>query len=178
MVWQPAVHYSPIQDSLENHVVVVRGFSKVLAIQSWRLGYLVSSESTTSTLMRIADPIYICAPFLQHAVGRYLLNYYQDFANYKKEVGGLMQRNWRSLSVALQNSLGWQPLEPSGSMYGMFLHKDENDMEAVKKALAQGVGVCPGSMFFGNNLQNTGYVRIHCGVSEEKTNRILENLKK
>jgi aspartate/methionine/tyrosine aminotransferase len=57
----------------------------------------------------------------------------------------------------------------------MFLHKSSDDMEAVKLALEKGVGVCPGSMFY-HGCENTGYVRIHCGVSDEKTKKICENL--
>jgi len=60
-------------------------------------------------------------------------------------------------------------------MYGMFLHQSENDMEAVKLGLEKGVGVCPGSMFF-NGLENTKYVRIHCGISSAKTQKIINNL--
>jgi len=178
MVWKPAVHYSPIQDSLESHVVVVRGFSKVLGCQSWRLGYAVSSTETISTLMKIADPIYICIPFLQHAMGEYLTSHFEDFHTHKAAVGELICKNWERLSAAFQEAFGWTPVKPEGSMYGMLLHKSENDMEAVKLALSKGVGVCPGSMFFANNPVNTGYIRIHCGVSTEKTQRILANLKK
>jgi aspartate/methionine/tyrosine aminotransferase len=178
MVWKPAIHYSPIQDTLEPHVVVVRGFSKVLGCQSWRLGYVISAAETVTTLMRIADPIYICIPFLQHAMGEYLTSHFEDFRSHKAAVGNLICQNWELLSSAFQEAFGWIPIKPEGSMYGMFIHKSENDMEAVKLGLSKGVGVCPGSMFFANSPANTGYTRIHCGVSAEKAQRILENLKK
>lgn len=175
MVWEPNVHYSPVKDSLEDNVVVVRGFSKTLGLQSWRLGFAISSANTIASLMKAADPIYICVPFLQHAVGRYLTENFSDFQRHKKAVGEQMCRNWAKLSSSLQQAFGWEPINPSGSMYGMFLHKSKDDMEAVKLALEKGVGVCPGSMFF-HGCENTGYVRIHCGVSDEKTKKICENL--
>jgi len=179
IVWKPHLFYSPIQDQLHDHVVVVRGFSKVLGIQSWRCGYLVSTTETTQTLMRISDPIYICLPFVQHAVGKYLNEHFDDFKIHKQMVGELMQRNWKILSVTLKETLGWEPIEPAGSMYGMFLHSSDTDMLAVKKGLEKGVGVCPGSMFYENiEGKSNKYVRIHCGVSEEKTKLIIENLKK
>jgi len=175
MVWNPHVHYSPIQDHLKDHVVVVRGFSKVLGCKSWRLGYLVSSSSTVDTLMKLADPVYICVPFLQHAMGEYLLNHLDDFQDHKKKVCHLMQENWKILSEALSKALGWIPINPEGSMYGMFKHKDTDDMQAVANCLKKNAGVCPGSMFY-NKKENTGYVRIHCGISREKAARIVKNL--
>jgi len=175
MVWQPNTHYSIVHETRPDNVVVVRGFSKTLGLQSWRVGFTISSESTISSLMRVADPIYICTPFLQHAVGKYLLYHYDDFKAHKKNGGELIQKNWDILSSSLQKVFGWIPIAPSGSMYGMFLHQSENDIAAVKLGLEKGVGVCPGSMFF-NELENTGYVRIHCGVSEEKTKKIIQNI--
>jgi aspartate/methionine/tyrosine aminotransferase len=175
MVWKPNVHYSPVQDAVQDNLVVVRGFSKTLGLQSWRLGFAISSATTVANLMKVADPIYICVPFLQHAVGKYLTEHFEDFTSHKAAVGEQMCRNWTVLSSSLQKTFGWEPINPSGSMYGMFLHKSENDMAAVKLALEKGVGVCPGSMFF-NGTENTGYVRIHCGVSDEKTKKIVDNL--
>lgn len=178
MVWSPHIHYSPIQTACRDHVVVVRGFSKVLGCQSWRLGYVVSSAATIATLMKVADPIYICLPFLQHAMGQYLTNGFDDFRGHKKAVGELICRNWELLSKAFQEAFGWEPISPQGSMYGMFAHKNPSDMEEVKLALAKGVGVCPGSMFFAGSPVHTGYIRIHCGVSAEKAQAILANLQK
>jgi hypothetical protein len=42
--------------------------------------------------MKAADPIYICVPFLQHAVGRYLTDHLDNFFSHKKAVGEQMQR--------------------------------------------------------------------------------------
>lgn len=176
MVWNPNVHYSPIEDELHDHVIVVRGFSKVLGCQSWRVGYTISSSKTIAELMRVQDPIYICVPWLQHSMGAYFSNHFEEFQEHKKILSDLIQNNWSILSTALAKAFGWKPLPPSGSMYGMFEHNDVNDMEAVKKALSRNVGVCPGSMFFANFPENTGFVRIHCGVSPEKAEKIIANL--
>jgi aspartate/methionine/tyrosine aminotransferase len=72
MVWDGIQFYSPIQTSLSDTVVVVRGFSKVLGAQSWRVGYVVSTPKMVDELMRVADPIYICVSWLQHAIARYV----------------------------------------------------------------------------------------------------------
>jgi len=44
------------------------------------------------------------------------------------------------------------------------------------KALNMGVGICPGSIFWPPGTENTGYVRIHCGVSHEKALQVRDNL--
>jgi len=79
MVWEGRTYYSPVQHTLDDHVVVARGFSKVLGLQSWRMGYAVSSLSTIAILMKVSDPIYICVPLLQHALGKYLSGHIEEF---------------------------------------------------------------------------------------------------
>jgi len=69
LVWK-GQFYSPIHETLHEHVVVCRGFSKSLGCQSWRVGYVVAAPSTTEKLMRIHDPLYISVPFLQHGIPR------------------------------------------------------------------------------------------------------------
>eukprot|EP00005_Dracoamoeba_jomungandri_P000170 CAMPEP_0174253562 /NCGR_PEP_ID=MMETSP0439-20130205/2934_1 /TAXON_ID=0 /ORGANISM="Stereomyxa ramosa, Strain Chinc5" /LENGTH=356 /DNA_ID=CAMNT_0015334661 /DNA_START=6 /DNA_END=1073 /DNA_ORIENTATION=+ len=162
MVWGDNVHYSPIQDTLSDNVFVIRGFSKVLGCQSWRVGYVVSTPKTIAELMKVQDPIYICVPFLQHAMADYLSNHLEDFQQHKKDLGELICGNWKRLSEAMEANLGWKPIQPQGSMYGMFIHSESSDMEATKKALQKGVGVCPAQMFW-NGTECTGYIRIHCG---------------
>lgn len=37
-------------------------------------------------------------------------------------------------------------MEPQGSMYGLFHHKQASDLEALKYGLDHGIGVAPGNM--------------------------------
>eukprot|EP01006_Ploeotia_vitrea_P009592 TRINITY_DN22970_c0_g1_i1.p1 TRINITY_DN22970_c0_g1~~TRINITY_DN22970_c0_g1_i1.p1 ORF type:complete len:396 (-),score=45.31 TRINITY_DN22970_c0_g1_i1:155-1342(-) len=181
LVWDHENHpfYSPIQDGTQDNVIVCRGFSKVLGCQSWRIGYCVSTPKTIADLMRVADPFYICTPFSQHALARYIDKHgSKAFDDHSKEVGALMCDNWKKISTAMEEVLGWTPIQPQGTMYGMFRHGDENgDMAACITALKAGVGVCPGSIFYGNSPVNTGFVRIHCGVGAEKAEKVVNALK-
>jgi len=175
LVWH-GTFYTPIQDKLYDHVIVARGFSKSLGAQSWRCGYLVTAPELADKIMRIHDPIYISVPWQQHAIGRYITNEYDDFVNHIKELGDLMKKNWALLSKALQKALGWEPIEPSGSMYGMFYHKVSSDRDAIVAGLEHGVGVAPGKIFYPGLPHNTGYVRIHVGISHEKAQQIAKVL--
>lgn len=179
---------------------MTQGFSKVLGCQSWRVGYAVSAPTTVDALMRIADPIYICAPWLQLAIAEYLSEHYDDFRRHKADNVALMRRNWRVLSEAFRDTLGWAPIEPAGSMYGLFRHGAASDMAATLQALQvpaaarsawgawgigltgrpvgqAGVGVCPGSMFFAGQPANTGYTRIHCGIAASKADQVVRALR-
>lgn len=175
LVWK-GTFYTPIQDKVYDHVIVARGFSKSLGAQSWRCGYLVTAPELAEKIMRIHDPIYISVPWQQHAIGRYLAEDYEDFVRHIQELGDLMKKNWAVLSKAFQNALGWQPIEPHGSMYGMFYHKVHSDRDAIVAGLECGVGVAPGKIFYQGLPQNTGYVRIHVGISHEKAQQIAKVL--
>lgn len=151
-------------------------YRKRLGAQSWRCGFIVASPNLAAKIMRIHDPIYINVPWQQHAVAQYLKEHYGDFVDHVNKVSELMQTNWRILSKGLQETLGWQPIEPSGSMYGMFKHHTKSDKDAVLAGLRLGVGVAPGNIFFPGLPENTEYVRIHCGITEEKAKAIVQLL--
>jgi len=178
LIFDEQSHFSPIQESLKENVIVCRGFSKCLGAQSWRIGYAISHPNTIAQLMTFHDPIYISVPFLQHSLADYLKCDTADFTKHCGAVSKLIQRNWSVLAPAFEKALGWTPLHPEGSMYGMFKHNLATDMEAIMAALGNGlgVGVAPGKMFYGGSPALTGYVRIHCGVSEERADEIVARL--
>lgn len=105
-----------------------------------------------------------------------MVNHYDLFKTHCVEIGKLMRSNWTKLRDALVKCLAWEPVEPQGTMYGMFKHKSETDMDAIIKALEKGVGCVPCTLFFPGLNQKTGYVRIHCGVTAEKADLIVKIL--
>lgn len=177
MVFEGHTHYSPINDSLEEHVVVCRGFSKTLGAQSWRLGFAIAHPSVVPELMSHHDPIYISVTWQQHCLAKYLDEEYEDFKAHCNAINTLLRNNYRTLAPTFAETLGWQPIEPAGSMYGMFKHNQESDMDALQAALRLGVGVAPGNMFFVSNPANSEYIRIHVGISEEKAKQIAQTLR-
>merc|ERR1712216_41286 len=131
----------------EDNIVVLRGFSKCMGAQSWRVGFMMGSEASISALMPIMDPVYICTPRDQHSLGRYLKEDIGDYKGHIEQVNSLLQANWALLKAAFQKRFGWIPVEPQGTMYGMFKHNSDSDLEAAELALRAGVGVCPGHIF-------------------------------
>eukprot|EP00933_Yihiella_yeosuensis_P020970 TRINITY_DN16706_c1_g2_i2.p1 TRINITY_DN16706_c1_g2~~TRINITY_DN16706_c1_g2_i2.p1 ORF type:complete len:386 (+),score=62.57 TRINITY_DN16706_c1_g2_i2:83-1240(+) len=179
MVFKGEKHISPIIPGLRDNVVACRGFSKCMGCQSWRCGYAISTPKTLLGMMTMMDPLYICCNWTQHALSEYFDNHLDDFKSHCSTLNELLQENWKMLSEAFKKRFGWEPLEPQGTMYGMFRHKEATDIKACEEALKAGVGICPGNVFYGN-VQNppacTGWVRIHCGVSKEKAKLIVDKL--
>lgn len=172
--------YTPLIDpetqSVHSHVVVARGFSKNLGCQSWRVGYAIAHESMVQKMAMAADPIYICVPWLQHPMGKYLREHLTDFQEHLNRVNQLLRANWTVMRDAFVEALGWEAIEPEGTMYGLFRHGKSSDMEAVQDALEKGVGVTPCNIFYPGTPKNTGLIRIHCGISEEKAKLIAQLL--
>lgn len=180
MVFGGKTHVSPFIGGLKDNIVACRGFSKCMGCQSWRCGYAVSTPATITGMMQMMDPIYICTNWTQHALAEYFTEHVDDFKSHCSSLNTLLQENWILLRDAFQQRFGWEPLEPNGTMYGMFRHTDDSDLKACERALQAGVGVCPGNVFFGDVTQpptNTGWVRIHCGISKEKAQAAADALK-
>jgi len=179
MIFNGKTHASPLAGKVRDNVVACRGFSKCMGCQSWRCGYAISTPSTILSMMQMMDPMYICANWTQHALGQYFEQHCDEFVEHCVSLNALLQENWQLLSKAFEQRFGWKPLEPNGTMYGMFKHSDETDIQACERALKAGVGICPGNVFFGN-VSNpppcTGWVRIHCGVAREKAQAIAAKL--
>lgn len=180
MVWEPHALFTPLPpftNQVYEHVIVCRGFSKVLGCQSWRAGYIVAHESLIPKLMLVHDPVYVCVPWLQHALGAFLADHYDLFVAHCKQIRKLMQDNWAKLSVVFKESLGWEPVDPQGTMYGVFKHSHDTDMDGVITAIGKGVGTVPCSIFWPQVPAKTGYIRIHCGVTAAKADLIVQKLK-
>jgi len=179
MVFNGKTHVSPIHHGLLDNIVVCRGFSKCVGCQSWRVGYAISTPVTLLEMMRQLDPLYVCTNWCQHAIAHYFENDADDFPRHVKELNKLLQANWRMLSSAFQKRFGWEPLEPNGTMYGLFRHRETSDLEACEMALRAGVGICPGTIFFGDPGKTppcTGWVRIHVGIAREKAELVVQLL--
>eukprot|EP00297_Palpitomonas_bilix_P007364 CAMPEP_0113909934 /NCGR_PEP_ID=MMETSP0780_2-20120614/27182_1 /TAXON_ID=652834 /ORGANISM="Palpitomonas bilix" /LENGTH=392 /DNA_ID=CAMNT_0000905907 /DNA_START=86 /DNA_END=1264 /DNA_ORIENTATION=- /assembly_acc=CAM_ASM_000599 len=169
-------HYCPMHDSVVDNVIVVRGFSKVLGVQSWRVGYVIASEELIAECVALHDPIYISVPITQHAMAVYFKQDADNYAEHRAELKALMWANWEVLAPAFGKAFGWTPIAPEGTMYGCFVHNEKSDMDAVQKALEKGVGICPGGIFYGGKRDNTGLVRIHLGINADKTEDIAKHL--
>jgi aspartate/methionine/tyrosine aminotransferase len=177
MVFDGQPRISPVRNGLkEDNITVCRGFSKCVGAQSWRVGFVLASEQTVLDLMPIMDPVYICTPRDQHAVARYVSQHVDDYKEHILKVNELLRGNWTIIKAAFTKRFGWTPVEPQGTMYGMFRHNCDSDTEAAEMALRAGCGVCPGWIFMRPGTTQTHHIRIHCGVTKEKAEAIAKSL--
>lgn len=181
MVWGDNVqHNTGITAELPAHVVVARGFSKVLGLQSSRVGFAVSAPETIAAMMAQSDPVFISCSWIQHALARYLVEDPEDFDAHAKSLNQLLRSNFDVLASAFEQALGWIRVPgTAGAMYALFKHQEETDDHALRKGLEKGVGVAPATMFFGPEVgQNTGMIRIHLGMLPEESAAIAAILLK
>jgi histidinol-phosphate/aromatic aminotransferase/cobyric acid decarboxylase-like protein len=106
-----------VQSALHKHVVSCRGFSKNVACQSWRVGYLISHPETVDAILNFHDPIYISVPILQviktlnnkqtkslmvfisqHALGVFLRDHLDEYVAHIEKSNTLMQANLEKLA--------------------------------------------------------------------------------
>jgi aspartate/methionine/tyrosine aminotransferase len=177
MIWKGR-HFSPLEEGVSPNVVVCRGWAKSLAAQSWRIGFCVTDPDFAQEILTQHDPVYIAVNWQQYSLAKYLTGHLADYKRHVAENSRIMQHNWKLLSELLQSVLGWTPLEPQGSMYGLFKHTEENDGAALRRALDHGIGVAAGSMFFGTgDTERTGLIRIHYGFDAATVDRICASVR-
>jgi aspartate/methionine/tyrosine aminotransferase len=159
------------------HVLLFRGFSKSLGLQSWRLGAALGDPARIATLIAVHDPIYICGSFAQAALATFLAR--DDgaaFRAHSRRLARLLARNAALYGTVFGEALGWTAEPVQGAMYLMLRHTEASDEDAMIRALDAGVGVAPGSMFYGDAPANTQTVRIHTGSTAENADAIVSRL--
>jgi aminotransferase len=158
------LHLTDAWDSL----VVLRGFSKTLAIAGWRAGYTISSpERITQMTHQIHDALYVGAPKLpQLVLARALREHRAELDRFIKENVALYRES-RTQIAEVFRSIGMEPVLPDGAFYMLVKHHRADDMAAMKELLDLGVAVAPGVPFFADQSRSSGYIRIHFAVSPE-----------
>ena len=141
------------------------------------MGFAIAHPSVQPLILAAHDPVYIAVNWAQYALARYITQHYDDYERHVAAVGRIMQANWRILSQALHECIGWVPIEPDGSMYGLFRHQCASDLDALRLGLDHGIGVAGGSMFFGGDPAQTGLIRIHYGFSTETAQAIADTVR-
>jgi aspartate/methionine/tyrosine aminotransferase len=62
---------------------------------------------------------------------------------------------------------------PAATYYLLLRHNRASDMEAFEELLKLGLVATPGSAFFSDQSVNTGFIRIHAGISTESRQRVV-----
>jgi aminotransferase len=167
------LHLAPDLDRL----VVLRGFSKTLAISGWRVGYTVSTPDRIEAMTGVHDALYVGAPSLpQWVLARALREHREELDRFVANAKETYREN-RTKIAEIFTSIGMEPHLPQGTFYMLVRHHRADDMAAMRELLDAGVAVAPGAPFFADQSRSSGYIRTHFAVSAETVEEVRKRLK-
>ncbi|TSC72191.1 MAG: aminotransferase, class I/II superfamily protein [Parcubacteria group bacterium Gr01-1014_38] len=158
-------------------LVVLRSFSKTLAIAGWRAGYTISApERIAAMTHQIHDALYVGAPSLpQLVLTRALRTHRAELDRFVTE-NVARYRESRTQLADVFHSVGMEPVLPQGTFYMLVKHNRESDIAATTELLDAGVAVAPGQAFFQDPTKPSGTIRIHFAVSPETVEEVRKRL--
>ncbi len=164
-----------VADTLDN-LVILRSFSKNLALAGWRVGYAVTSPQRRAEMTHIHDSLYVGAPTApQFVLAEMLSDYTKEIDVFVKDITELYEENRKKIIGAFRK-YGMTPHSNQGAYYMMFEHKRSSDTEAVRELIDKGIAIAPGIPFYRAGTKDTGYIRIHFALSKDDCDRVVEIL--
>jgi aminotransferase len=158
-------------DSLEG-VVILRSFSKNLALSGWRVGFAISTEQRCQIMSRAHDAIFVGAPAAPQLVMAKLLRERRpELEMFVHRLVNLYANN-RPEVARYFTAAGMEPYAGQGAYYMLVKHRRISDRAATEELLNLGIAVAPGASFFRPGAGNTGYLRVHFALSEENMGKV------
>jgi len=162
-------------DDLDN-LVVLRSFSKNLALAGWRAGYAITSPERRAAMTHIHDALYVGAPTApQFVLADMLQNHKQEMDEFLEAIVALYRENRLAIIKAFQ-AYNMDPHPKQGAFYMMVKHNRSSDMVAMEELLDKGIATAPGGPFYKPGRQDTGYLRIHFALSPQDRSKVVSLL--
>lgn len=160
-----------------SHLVVLRSFSKNLALAGWRIGFAVSAPERVRMMTQPAhEALYVGAPGpAQHVLAELLREQPDVLSQFVRELLELYREN-RQAVIAAFRAYGMEPQPKEGAYYMLIKHGRNSDLAAMQELLDRGIAVAPGAPFFRPGMSDTGYLRIHFALSGEDRERVVKIL--
>ncbi|MDP3997795.1 MAG: pyridoxal phosphate-dependent aminotransferase [Candidatus Andersenbacteria bacterium] len=160
----------------DSRIVVLRGFSKSLAMAGWRVGWAVATPDRIAAMQKVHDKV--CpggvSP-LQRVVGMGWLEKASELRAFTAKLTA--QARMSRLALAdIFKKLGMEPIMPDGAIYMMVRHNRNDDMAAMRELLDKGVAVTPGRIFYGDGKKGTDFIRAHFALTDEDLRKVKERL--
>ena len=143
-------HISPVTvPGLRDRTVMISGFSKLLSITGWRIGYAVAPPRWAEAIGYFSDLIYVCAPApLQVGVARGLSQLEPDYYDHLARA----YRSKRDKICEVLDRAGLEPYVPAGGYYVLANIAALPGNSAKEKVMflleKSGVACVPGDSFF------------------------------
>ena len=174
-MWE-GTHVSPLTSASLENVVVLRSFSKNLALAGWRAGYAVTSPERVVKMKHAHEAFYVGAPSpAQFVLAELLLDPKAGLREFIEQLVALYRENREVISVAFRD-FGMEPALKEGAYYMMAKHNRKSDLSAMQELLGLGIAVAPGAPFYRPGTHDTGYIRIHFALAKETALKVREIL--
>lgn len=156
--------------------VVMRGWSKSLAIPGWRVGFAITSPERVEAMAGRHDALYLGGSTLgQHGLAVALD---QQAAGLQEYIGGLRERllaNRELLAEAFAGA-GFTPVIAPATYYMLLEHHKESDLAVMEELIERLIVATPLSILTSKPDKPTGFIRIHFGVSEITAQEVADIL--
>jgi len=159
---------------MQEHTILLGGFSKSYAMTGWRVGYAAASAEIIEAMMKIHQYTMLCAPIMGQMAALEALK--SGAAATKEMVADYNRR--RRVMVKGFNSIGLECFEPKGAFYAFPSIKStglSSNEFAEKLLLEERVAVVPGSVF---GKCGEGYVRCCYATALDEINQALERMER
>jgi len=160
-----------------SYTVIARSFSKTLAIPGWRVGFAITSPERIERMATVHDSIYIGGSTIaQYALAEALKNHGDEIDQYVRDLRKLLEQNRDKLAKAFQD-YGMEPVLPiEGAYYMLIKHNRASDVAAMEELMEKKVVVTPANILYSDPSKDTGYIRIHFGVSADTADKVAKAL--
>jgi len=151
--------------------VIVRSWSKTLAVPGWRTGFVVASSERMEEMAVRHDALYIGGSTIaQHAMAVALSENLDALNKYVDDLRETLLSNKELLEKAFVK-FGLTPLPVPATYYMLLKHDRDSDMAMVEELVAKKIVTTPANILFSDE-KDTGYIRIHFAVQPEVAEKV------
>ncbi|KKS44192.1 MAG: Aminotransferase class I and II [candidate division CPR1 bacterium GW2011_GWA2_42_17] len=176
-IWSSPPHDSEYTDIDLSHTIILRSFSKTLAIPGWRCGFAIVNKETLDAVASTHDALYLGGSTIaQHALAIFLANNLEGMNIYIDNLRLRLQQNRKQLLTAFER-IGMNPLPTTAAYYLLLRHNRSSDIAAMEELIKKKVVTIPLNMLYSNPLQDTGYIRAHFAITPKNALRVVKFIK-
>jgi len=154
-----------------SNTVVLRSWSKTLAVPGWRVGFAITSPERMEKMAVSHDAMYIGGSTIaQHALAAALDKHTDKLNRYVEDLRQVLLENMEILREAFV-AYGLNPLPVTATYYMLLKHERKSDMAMVEELIRKKIVATPVSILFADS-KDTGYIRIHFAVRPEVARKV------
>lgn len=158
------------------NTVIMRSFSKTFAIPGWRVGFAVTSPERIEQMAVRHDALYLGGSTIaQYAVATVLQKNLAELRQYVVKLRRQLLAIKTMLAAAF-TTYGMGPLPVPATYYMIIKHHRASDQAALEELMAKKIVVTPLRILYSHPAHDTGYIRVHFGVSPQTAQGVVRNL--